>query len=352
MNFIFSLTRRVAALRLALLVCAVLFSASCTETQFLADMSKRIYSPSSANTADNGRFKVGKPYNIAGRTYVPSEKYDHIETGIASWYGPGFNGKKTASGERFNENELTAAHRTLQMPSLVRVTNLENGRSVVVRVNDRGPFARSRVMDVSKKAAELLGFKNKGTARIKLQVLEEESRYVADLARRGVDTRGMEVAVNRGDNIMPRKASIQSDGRLLENAQGGGNVPALPVPAVQTAALPSHQNRSFVGASGVPGHVSPDGTFYPDPIVTTQAVRQTSLYIQAGSFSQKFNALKLSTSLSRYGPTQVQPVFMSGKTLYRVRVGPVADVSQADQLLNNVVAAGSRDARIIVDEGL
>ena len=88
-------------------------------------------------------YKVGQPYSIDGITYVPMEEFQHVETGVASWYGPGFHGKNTANGETYDQHDRTAAHRTLQMPSVLRVTNLENGQSTVVRVNDRGPFARS-----------------------------------------------------------------------------------------------------------------------------------------------------------------------------------------------------------------
>src|SRR6185295_8664858 len=87
-----------------------------------------------------GSYKVGTPYQIAGVWYYPQVDYAYDQTGIGSWYGPGFHKERTANGEIYNENELTAAHQTLPMPSLVRVTNLENGRSIVVRINDRGPF--------------------------------------------------------------------------------------------------------------------------------------------------------------------------------------------------------------------
>jgi rare lipoprotein A len=116
-----------------------------------------------------GIYKVGNPYVINGVTYVPHEDPDYSETGIASWYGPQFHGARTANGEIFDMELVSAAHRTLPMPSLVRVTNLENGRSMVVRLNDRGPYARGRIIDMSKKAAELLGFQGAGTARVRVE---------------------------------------------------------------------------------------------------------------------------------------------------------------------------------------
>ena len=124
-----------------------------------------------------GHFKVGSPYKVAGKTYVPAihKKYDEI--GVASWYGVpgGFHGAKTANGDVFNKESLTAAHRTLPMPSLVRVINLENNKSVILMVNDRGPFAHNRIIDVSEKAAKMLGFKNKGTAKVRVIYLQNET---------------------------------------------------------------------------------------------------------------------------------------------------------------------------------
>lgn len=126
-------------------------------------------------------YKVGAPYRIDGVWYRPKEDFAYRRTGIASYYGGetdgnDFHGRPTANGEIYDMNALTAAHPTLQMPSLVRVTNLENGRSVVLRVNDRGPFVKGRIIDVSRRAAQILGFEQKGTARVRVEILPEESR--------------------------------------------------------------------------------------------------------------------------------------------------------------------------------
>ncbi|MBY0428573.1 MAG: septal ring lytic transglycosylase RlpA family protein, partial [Alphaproteobacteria bacterium] len=146
---------------------------------------------SCSNTGDYGKgsgapgqYKVGEPYEIDGVQYAPREDYRYSETGIASWYGPGFEGKHTANGETFDPGELTAAHRTLPMPSLVRVTNLDNGKSVVVRVNDRGPFANNRIIDLSQRAAELLGFAGVGTAKVRVDIMAIESKAIADAAKK------------------------------------------------------------------------------------------------------------------------------------------------------------------------
>jgi len=128
-------------------------------------------------------YKVGQPYQVSGTWYYPHEDYSYDETGIASWYGQAFHGERTANGEIFNKDELTAAHPTLPMPSLARVTNLDNGRSIVVRINDRGPFEKGRLIDVSQRGAQLLGFEQTGTAKVRVQVLADESKAIADAMR-------------------------------------------------------------------------------------------------------------------------------------------------------------------------
>ena len=115
--------------------------------------------------------KVGNPYKILGRWYTPKHQPNYNKVGVASWYGPGFHGKKTANGEIFDMNNLTAAHPTLPIPSYARVTNLANNRSLVLRINDRGPYAHDRILDLSKKSAKLLGVANKGIMRVRVQYI-------------------------------------------------------------------------------------------------------------------------------------------------------------------------------------
>ena len=142
------------------LVLIAVFLSACAETKFLIHTSKRV-----VNTTEDSqlsRYKVGDPYQIDGIWYYPAINYEYEETGIASWYGKKFHGRLTANGATYDMNALTAAHRTLPMPSLVRVTNLVNGRSLVLKINDRGPFARNRIIDVSRRGAQLLGFQKAG----------------------------------------------------------------------------------------------------------------------------------------------------------------------------------------------
>ncbi len=133
-----------------------------------------------ATLGEGGKVKHGKPYQVAGQWYYPlaSNAY-YDEVGVASWYGKKFHGKKTANGETYNMYAMTAAHKTLPMPSLVRVTNLENGKSIQVRVNDRGPFVKGRLIDLSYAAAKALGYVGKGTARVRVQSLNADKHAVS-----------------------------------------------------------------------------------------------------------------------------------------------------------------------------
>jgi rare lipoprotein A len=331
--------------RFLLLAVFGLALSACSSLQFMAAGYKQYQGPPA-----QGNFKVGKPYNIAGRTYYPEESYNLDETGIASWYGPGFHGGRTANGETFDKYELTAAHRTLQLPALVRVTNLENGKSVVVRVNDRGPFARGRVIDVSRRAAELLGFIGNGTAKVRVQVLPDESRQVKEMARRGESTRGVELALNNlsgGPTLAPLPRGDLARDPVKNNSilpvkytppapPIGRSVPIMDMPTSETAAE-------------VPVHAGPEGVFYPDPVVTRYPVMPTQIFVQAGTFADHGNAIKASQQLSALGPVRIKPVTSGSRELYRVQVGPVRDVRAADGLLSRVINAGHTDAVILVD---
>lgn len=151
--------RRRIGLGHGLLFCALVALAGCGSTR------------PHTGAAPASHFKVGEPYQVDGRWYYPRFENAYDATGIASWYGASYDGHRTANGEIYDVEALTAAHPTLQLPSLVRVTNLENGRSLVLRVNDRGPFLKDRVIDLSQAAARELGFENQGLARVHVQYL-------------------------------------------------------------------------------------------------------------------------------------------------------------------------------------
>lgn len=133
--------------------------------------SPRLYQDGQPIPRGGGQYLVGRPYHVAGRWYYPREQNNYVAVGMASWYGDAFHGRRTANGEIYDKRALTAAHPTLPLPSYARVTNLRNGYSVIVRINDRGPYSSSRIMDMSSRVADVLDVKRFGTAKVKLEYL-------------------------------------------------------------------------------------------------------------------------------------------------------------------------------------
>lgn len=309
-----------------LCVLAVLALAGCTESELVIDQTKTI------EDAPDGpvTYKIGDPYQIEGVWYYPKVDYNYDQTGIASWYGPGFDGKATANGETYDQNALTAAHNTLPLPTIVRVTNLENGRAIELRINDRGPFAHGRIIDVSRRAAQLLGFETTGTARVRVEVLEEESRI---LATRLADEPGSDIASPPAPVAAPSVAVVA--------------VPLPDVPSAPTTTAP------VTTATLPPATTAASVTVPPaEPATTTvyqHSVSATEIFIQAGAFVDIQNAERLRQQLSGLGPTELYPVLVGNQRYYRVRMGPIPTVTQADALLERVIAQGHQEARIVVD---
>lgn len=186
-----------------------------------------------------GGFKIGRPYELNGRTYVPAEDPNYRTEGIASWYGPDFHGKPTANGETFDMNGISAAHPTLPMPSYLRVTNLANGRSIIVRINDRGPYAKERVTDLSVGAARALGFYDQGLARVRIE-------YVGRAPLGGSDDRMLLATLRHGNPApAPSLARVAAAAPFAlpsnnERAAGRGDRPlALGSPPATAAQRPS-----------------------------------------------------------------------------------------------------------------
>ncbi len=327
----------------------VLFLASCAETQFLISTAKRV--GRSGDDASQSSYKIGNPYQIGGIWYYPAEDYEYDETGIASWYGAAFHGKTTANGGVYDMNALTAAHRTLPMPSYVRVTNLENGRSLVLEVNDRGPFAKGRIIDISRRGAQLLGFQKQGTARVRVQILADRSRAVAsrmsnreELARVGSPITS---------DALP-KASVSAE--TLPVPTGG--VEAAPQVALQPTEVASRssvmRSDSINSPTGtIPNTTAPSETTAlsvdPTAAVSQEPVTATNIFVQAGAFGIFENANKVRARLSPLGNVFLDRVLVKERDLFRVRIGPLADVANADTVLSQVIATGYPDARIIVD---
>lgn len=139
------------------------------ESEYGVKASPRVVQEGQPVPKGGGRYQVGQPYQVRGKWYQPKEEPGYSKVGLASWYGSAFHGRYTANGEIYDRHHLSAAHPTFPLPSYARVTNLENGSSVIVRVNDRGPYSDGRIIDVSSKAAEMLDVKGKGTAKVRVQ---------------------------------------------------------------------------------------------------------------------------------------------------------------------------------------
>lgn len=301
-------------------IAVALLLAGCAAVQLGDDGAERTArAPESAAAAGTGaahpapgarpHYKVGNPYQIDGIWYYPRENPDYDETGIASWYGVDFHGKLTANGEIYDMDALTAAHKTLPMPSTVRVTNLDNGRSLVLRVNDRGPFVHGRIIDVSRHASKLLGFHTQGTAKVRVAVLQSGGdRFIA--AKPVTSEEEMQLAL-----AAPR------DGVTSQMLPPPGGVAAAPVPPVASA----------------------------PPAVEQREPRATSMYVQAGAFVSASNAKRLRGKLAALGPTMVSEVTIKGLVFHRVRLGPLTTVADADIALARVMGSGYPGARIVVD---
>ena len=173
----------------------------------------------------NGAYRDGKPYNINGRTYVPAEDPNYRADGTASWYGPDFHGRLTANSEVYDMHGISAAHPTLPMPSYARVTNLENGRSIVVRINDRGPYARNRVIDLSIGTAKALKFYDRGLATVRVE-------YLGRAPLEGSDDRMLMATLREGVPApAPSRVMVASAKPFVPNFGEGSRDSAAPVPA-------------------------------------------------------------------------------------------------------------------------
>lgn len=288
-------------------------AAEATKKAMRKDEPPRQSNSQQATIGPGGVYKVGNAYQVGGVWYHPKEDPRYDETGIASWYGHPFHGKQTANGETYDMNEMTAAHKTLPMPVMVRVTNLENGRSIVLRVNDRGPFVNGRVIDVSRRGAQLLGFEGKGTAMVRVQVISPDPGPAGPVIAQRVET-------------PPEQRNALAAipiGRVTSES-------LAPPPGVEPAPAGKRPEEpaevSFVGTKGAP-----------------------KIYVQAGAFSQRERANTVANRVQPFGPAFIQPIAAEGRELYRVRIGPLASVEQADVALDRVIKGGFNEARIVVD---
>jgi peptidoglycan lytic transglycosylase len=248
------------------------------------------------------RSRNGNPpfYDVLGKRYfVLSSGVGYVERGVASWYGPGFHKVRTSIGEPYDMYGMTAAHKTLPLPAYVRVTNLQNGRSVVVRVNDRGPFVGNRIIDLSYTAAAKLDMLRNGTAMVEVRTLDVVPLTVPVLAA------SADAPVTAGNSAPAAAPLTASAGAAAAGASGA--VVTVPVPA--------------------------------------------ALFIQAGAFSDPKNAERMVEKLrgGGYGKVFVRDNEIAGRRMYRVRIGPVPDVAEYDRIVAALERAGISDAHLALD---
>ena len=277
------------------------------------------YTKSGPIPKGGGRRHVGKPYTVAGRTFHPTANPKPVQVGMASWYGPRFHRRKTSNGEWFDMNYLSAAHPTMPLPSYARVTNLENGRTVVVRVNDRGPFVGTRIMDLSRAAAERLGYVRQGKARVRVEYLGP-----APLG----DDRRLLAKLNRMKGAPKATLLAAIDGRATE-------APPVRVAEARPSAPPVR--TAPAGATAVPHRVRPAG-YAP----------ASGYFVQVAAFADPGNAEAARRRLGGIGPVDVRPVDVAAGRFWRVRLGPLASLEDAEDLLGRVRDIGHHDARIVV----
>lgn len=310
---------------------AALFLSGCAESEFVANSVKSLRSP----PGDAGMYKVGRPYQIDGTTYVPAIDYKYVETGIASWYGPKFHGNSTANGERFDMNSISAAHRTLPLPSMVRVTNLENGRALNVRVNDRGPFSRGRIIDLSRRAAQLLGYEMQGTAKVRVEIMARESIALAH----GMDA----IQVASAADAPPKPEAAPRMAVTSQELAPPPGTRATPAPTYRHRVAPVTQPTPPVSRATAPLE-EVDGQVKRVPVAGS-----TQMFVQAGAFSQFVNAHRLEALLKGVAPVYVTQADSGAGRIFRVRLGPARSVAEADALLARVFARGVSEAHIVVD---
>ncbi len=287
--------------------------------------SRRLQSPPAGPSSRGlGPLKIGAPYQVNGVWYVPAHEPDYDEEVIASWYGGPFHGQLTANGEVYDQFAMTGAHPTLPLPSLVDVTNLENGRRVTVRLNDRGPFVPGRSLDLSQAAALALGMRESGTARTRV-------RYLGPGTPQGANERltaGSAAGVGPPGGQFGPAPKQEADTR-----------PTEPMSAGEPQARPQTQLAAYQPAALA-------ATISAAPLEPPKAVA-AGYFVQVGAFAALANAERARTAVSVVGAVAVRPAVVNGATMFRVVLGPWPNSQGAEATLTRLSAIGHTDARIV-----
>jgi rare lipoprotein A len=279
-----------------------------------------------------GRYQIGQPYDVAGLTYTPREDPAYDRVGSASWYGELFHGRRTANGEIYDMDRLSAAHPTLPLPVYARVTNLNNGRSLVVRINDRGPFARDRVIDLSRRSAELLGFRNQGTATVRV-------KYLGRAPMNGDDSYELSYLASQNWARVAAKGKSQTvaSSKIASTVVSKERVKAKPAGNPAIALNVAKQQPAATLAPQVTGSIADAKT----------APRAQGLMVQAGTFKNKDNAERARATLSAIAPVDVASITMREELYFSVRVGPFSGPTEAKAALARVTKAGYQGAKVV-----
>ncbi|HVH74822.1 MAG TPA: septal ring lytic transglycosylase RlpA family protein [Stellaceae bacterium] len=290
-----------------------------------------------------GSYRVGQPYEVNGVWYYPRVDYHYDKTGIASWYGPGFDGRPTANGETYDMNAVSAAHKTLPLPSVVEVTNLQNGRSLQLRVNDRGPFVGDRILDVSRRAAQLLGFAEQGTAPVRVKILKRQSIEVAEAAMHGGS--GPLLA----EAAAPAAVVAAAPAAVVAAAPPPAAKPPPAEPPPQLAAAPPAEPPAQQEVAASPLDVLAPPANAAPLVLAAYRPAGGHYFIQVGAYAVEDNAQRAHARIASLGSVEVTPASVNGAELYRVRLGPFASREAANEMLARVIGSGYPGARIVSD---
>jgi rare lipoprotein A len=344
-----------------------------SESEYGVTASPRVTTRKSNLPRGGGRELVGKPYKVRGKVYYPKEEKNYTKTGYASWYGDAFHGRLTANGEIYDMTHLTAAHPTMPLPSYARVTNLDNGSSVIVRVNDRGPYSHDRLIDLSKRAAEMLDYARVGTAKVKVEYVGraplhgEDDQYLLASYRPGNRApdpsdglpTGVMIAMNGptptadvGPAGFPGQLTgMDTDGfSLPELGPIAPERPAQGIGEVQVAmASLSYAGEARFGAASA---FSAFGGLDADAIVRSwkrmNGEAATQPYVAAGSFTTGRDAKKLARALAAFGKTEIEATEIDGAMWYSVNLRGKGR-SSIDELLQAAWSHGAPDAIAVRD---
>jgi len=329
------------------------------ESEYGVKASPRVATAATKLPRGGGRAHVGKPYQVRGQWYYPQEVANYSKTGKASWYGDAFHGRLTANGEIYDMTHLTAAHPTLPLPSYARVTNLDNGHSVIVRVNDRGPFSPGRIIDLSRRAAELLEYTRRGVANVQVE-------YIGPAPLHGQDDEFLLASyrpAGKGRDGLP------ADVMLAMNRSGGQGVTVAGMELPELAPIPQQRPQvaeagrgdrlvlSYAAESRPAGKAGEAleklvaGRLQPQDVIRSwmrrhgDSLRRSSVFI--GNFDSSDEARRLLSQLSQYGRAEIRHIPTQDGTVHELIVHPA--VQDETALIRHAWSLGATDAFRIVD---